>query len=510
MDKNKKIIKKICERYYKANLLEELACFQNFIKEQNENDEKYLEYKTEYSAIYQLITNLINPKYVLSDEDINLLKDYNVLEQESNRSFVAISDFHGYFYPLDKIVNNYINEYDCIYILGDACDRGEDGIGTGGIELILKIKALCKKYPNRVYYIPGNHDEFLVGYSLGIDSYEKNLEYNGGKKTLVDINYLKRNNTSKYESLLNWLMDCPIQKIHKFNGKTYVLAHALFNQTLYNYKSNYSLRDYFEDHNHHYRNMANKTLWFRKDEGYYDSENLPTSDKIMVVGHTPPHHREEDIDLIASDGKSIKVYCVDGGIAYSGTMLKYDGGLYAQKTRMLFHNDTSIPKELIDKKICYHDYILGEVLKNKDIQLDIENLPDLLKKTECCKIIEESESLYDITYSGNSLSEKNNSYAKTFVFDYMIERLVEFVIKEYSAYNPHFILDAFLFGDGDVRGNLYCFSEYKDIRMLATILGRENMIEVLSMHNCNSVFEYIALKFYDNKSIKVKSKYRIE
>ena len=510
MNKNKGIIKKICQRYYKTNLLQELDYFQSLKIKNNKISDEYVKYEKEYSDIYELIVNLINPNYLLTSNDVKLLKQYNVLEQESNKSFIAISDFHGYSYPLDKVVNNYLNEYDCIYILGDACDRGKDGIGSGGIELILRIKELCEQYPNRVYYIPGNHDELLVGYCLGIDSYEKNLEYNHGQKTIEDINYIKQNNRAQYDSLLNWIVECPIQRIHRFNGNLYVLAHALFNQSLYNYKVDYCLKDYFEDHNNNYRHMANKTMWFRKSRHSYEQEDLPTSDCIMVVGHTPTQFRADDIDLIASDGKPIKVHCVDGGIAYSGTMLKYDGGLHENKTGVIAHSNTSISKKIIDKKLCYHDYILGEIFKNNDIKLDIENLPESIEKKDCCKIIEESEMSNNIVYLGNVLSDKNNSYAKTFVFDYMIERLAEFVIQEYSAYNPHFILDAFLFGDESVRGNLYCFSEYKDIRMLATILGRENMIEVLDMHNCNSVYEYIILKFSNNKLIKVKSKYRIE
>ena len=79
-------------------------------------------------------------------------------------SFVAISDFHSYRWPLEKVKDHYLNEYETIYILGDATDRGEKEDGTGGLDLLFKIRELTKKYPNRVFYIPGNHDEFLYGY----------------------------------------------------------------------------------------------------------------------------------------------------------------------------------------------------------------------------------------------------------------------------------------------------------------------------------------------------------
>ena len=62
------------------------------------------------------------------------------------RKFVAISDFHGIDYPLEKIKNYYLNEYEKIYILGDATDRGKDKNGTGGIALLNEIYNLTQKY----------------------------------------------------------------------------------------------------------------------------------------------------------------------------------------------------------------------------------------------------------------------------------------------------------------------------------------------------------------------------
>ena len=54
-------------------------------------------------------------------------------------SFVAISDFHSYRYPLEIIKNKYLKEYDKIFILGDATDRGEDNKGTHGIKVLEEI-----------------------------------------------------------------------------------------------------------------------------------------------------------------------------------------------------------------------------------------------------------------------------------------------------------------------------------------------------------------------------------
>lgn len=62
-------------------------------------------------------------------------------------SFVAISDFHGYEYPLEKVKDYYLNEYDKTFILGDATDRGPDGQGAQGIDILKEIKRLTEQYP---------------------------------------------------------------------------------------------------------------------------------------------------------------------------------------------------------------------------------------------------------------------------------------------------------------------------------------------------------------------------
>ena len=49
--------------------------------------------------------------------------------QRVTDSFVAISDFHAMEWPLEKVKDYYLNEYEKIFILGDATDRGENGEG---------------------------------------------------------------------------------------------------------------------------------------------------------------------------------------------------------------------------------------------------------------------------------------------------------------------------------------------------------------------------------------------
>ena len=63
----------------------------------------------------------------------------------------AFSDIHG-MYDLWAQIRDYCDETDTIYFLGDACDRGEDGLKI--INELLNDK--------RVRYLKGNHEDILT------------------------------------------------------------------------------------------------------------------------------------------------------------------------------------------------------------------------------------------------------------------------------------------------------------------------------------------------------------
>lgn len=242
-------------------------------------------------------------------------------------TFVAISDFHSYSFPVDKIKDYYLNEYDCVYILGDATDRGPTGQGAGGIEVLEQIKSLCEQFPDRVFYIPGNHDKFFYEACLGNAQSKEMLFRAGGLDTYAELQTKKKTDFISLDDLLIWLGELPLQRKHIFNGKVYCLAHAFFNQKLYDYDDNFCLVDLFDDQlSTSLYNMGMNTLQFRKYRDKYDNSSLPSSENIMVVGHTPVHLREnQDLDLQNENGEIVEVKCVDGGISYGGELLEYNG-----------------------------------------------------------------------------------------------------------------------------------------------------------------------------------------
>ena len=270
--------------------------------------------------------------------------------QRVSDSFVAISDFHAMEWPLEKVKDYYLNEYEKIFILGDATDRGENGEGKNGIEILEEIMELSKKYPGRVIYVPGNHDELLYNYAKsGAYFYKHNLEVNGGQETVRKIEQMKESNPDKFDELMDWLGSQPLQRVHHSNGKKFVFAHAFFNQKIYDQNPSFALKDlyHFTFGTKEYKKPGN-ILWYRKGRSSNFEEvsiaEVPT-DAIMVIGHTPECYRQgTDLSLNNKKGTKTPVFCVDGGVSYGDQMLKYDGQNSPIHTEFGIHRDTS-PKQ---------------------------------------------------------------------------------------------------------------------------------------------------------------------
>ena len=262
----------------------------------------------------------------------------------NNKDFVVISDFHSMKYPYLKMKYFYLFEYDDIYILGDVTDRGENNDGTGGLDILINIMKLDKginslpdeirkKYHiGNIHYIPGNHDKFVYDYGLKRNFKDEfRMKINGGAQTIKDINHLRTNNKELLGELIDWLGSRPLQVKHfGIDKQTYCICHAFFDEKLYQKNQNYSLSS-FIGANHLLKYELENILWFRKYEdnrtSYYSKSRVPSSDNIIVIGHTPSTVYDKDkYNLIGSDNKEVKVMCVDGGVTFNYPMLKYEGG----------------------------------------------------------------------------------------------------------------------------------------------------------------------------------------
>ena len=237
----------------------------------------------------------------------------------NNENFVVMSDFHGMKGAMN-VVRKYVEEGKKVYILGDATDRGPDGV-----EILLEIMDLSKK--DKVCYIPGNHDQFIYNsYRSNDENWKRsvldiwtiaNKGGNGGIPTWSNLESLKETNLNKFNELMDWLGKQPLQRIVESNNKKYCLAHAFFDQKLYNENSLLCLDDCKDFTFDNPKNISQNILWFRKKDGSYQAEQLPDKNATVIIGHT-----QTDIDLSKDSynlknektGEEIKVINVDGGL----------------------------------------------------------------------------------------------------------------------------------------------------------------------------------------------------
>lgn len=485
--------------------------------------------------IYEFVNMVVDIRKIILNESLGELIMGNIKvkgnEQINGKSFIAISDFHGYDYPIDKIINYYLNEYDCIYILGDAIDRGPKGDGTGSLQMLRNIKILTEQAPGRVFYMPGNHEQFLVGGTIfNLEDDLWCIENNAGcKKTVEEFEQLKRNNPSEYMGLMNWLLIQPLQRTHNYNGQKYVLSHAFFDQKIYNENPNFSLANYFEARKQGINNRlyadAYRMLWFRKGEDNYPMESCPLSDSVMIIGHNPDlKNKLDSYDLVDKYGNMVKVHCVDGGLAYKAGegMLKYDGGYKPVITNMRFHNDTSsgilldtdeniieeykplmenYVKETFMSLIDYNN-INASIAKCKEF-LKPENtiLPvHIMSEKVCIDIIKSYEGQKGFSYGNCTLGEAYSMYKKVILFNELLGiHLAKYSDLEETVYH----LNTFMTGDDEYPfESPQLITNESGARLIAIALGAQNMMEVLYRHGCRNTEEYVSLQLNNSNHNK--------
>lgn len=261
-------------------------------------------------------------------------------ETTTEPEFIAISDLHGRMDRWEQVKNAMAQNPNMkVVILGDAMDRGESGL-----EILLQIKELSDR--GKVAYLPGNHDIFAYNYVIAQNMLDENirdpkargllerekqqLERNGGKSTInslanfdaiVKKEIIKgnlRHSINKNE-LINWLGSQPIQKKININGIDYALAHAYFDEELYNYDKNFNLEKglQLELAGKSYSTIFNKfrtAMWYR--EGNKNTQYAPVTFPkgcLMVVGHTP----QQEVNLAdignSEVGQSGQVVYIDTG-----------------------------------------------------------------------------------------------------------------------------------------------------------------------------------------------------
>ena len=183
--------------------------------------------------------------------------------------YYAISDVHGcydlFLRMLEKIG---FSDDDTLYYLGDAVDRGPDGI-----PMLLDLMAR-----KNVIALRGNHEDMMLGAAAGHGqrmSFPQRLawrsnfinwtRYNGGDVTWEDFLALPED---RQQALVEFIRGLSLHEEITVGGRTFLLIHA----GVGTYEQNKDLADC----------SLYDFIWERMD---YDRVYYP--DKYLVTGHTP-------------------------------------------------------------------------------------------------------------------------------------------------------------------------------------------------------------------------------
>lgn len=183
------------------------------------------------------------------------------------------ADWHGCGNPAFRVLE-YLKPEDTLYFLGDAIDRGPDGI-------ILMDKLLTDP---RVIYIKGNHDEMMA--KAIPDAIERGITHyygmmwmnNGGMATWNKIQYKSDNDKMQYVNKIN---NMPTQVIYQSpQGHDIILEHAGFSPFIKPTRKH----DPLWDRNHFYDKWSDG----------YDYQGLNLEKTYLIHGHTPVQYLRYD------------------------------------------------------------------------------------------------------------------------------------------------------------------------------------------------------------------------
>ncbi|SEL85312.1 serine/threonine protein phosphatase 1 [Butyrivibrio sp. ob235] len=222
----------------------------------------------------------------------------------------TVSDLHGQYHIFQKLLEKIrFSEDDFMYVLGDAIDRGPDGI---------KLLQTIKDAPNMELII-GNH-EFMMLNAVAPDGSTDNfpgkdaalwLFSNGGEITFEQYKGLP---TEERQSLLEWLNSRVLTTLVEVSDKTFCLTHSYYNVGYIDVP---------------FREIDYPVVWnivwmtpYRPDI-FVPVSNYTENDWQFIIGHVP-------VQRIAGIGSGFSAHheknitLIDGGCAYRGHSLLAD------------------------------------------------------------------------------------------------------------------------------------------------------------------------------------------
>ncbi len=199
----------------------------------------------------------------------------------------AVADLHGYMdvflRGLDEIG---FGDSDELYVVGDAIDRGPDGIA---------LLQYIKKHENMDLLI-GNHEDMMLGYvhPAGLpdhrayvgDSDRWLYPGNGGEETFS--RYLQLTDDERKE-LLDWLNGRSLIKIIQVNDEQFCLAHSYYREDAEGKTySELDMQTVFE--------IVNRSIFGEGREGGSDLIFRCNRQYTFITGHRPVQYVRDEID----------------------------------------------------------------------------------------------------------------------------------------------------------------------------------------------------------------------
>ena len=253
-------------------------------------------------------------------------------------STYVVSDLHGqyklFLKGLEKIG---FSDDDFLYVLGDAVDRGPDGI---------ELLSYIKDHENMDLII-GNH-EFMMLNAVDLDGKKECngpdsclwLYQNGGNVTFKQ--YCKKSAKDR-KDLLEWLKSRYVIKTVKIGERTFCLTHSY-------YKESFENKIFSEMHYMDIWNIVWRSLyrydWETMGRDVYSEHEEYT----FITGHVPVQIVKELLDPSYNKNNCFSVYKdgnlldIDGGCA-AGYMDGTNGALFLRLDDM---ESFAIPLETSD------------------------------------------------------------------------------------------------------------------------------------------------------------------
>lgn len=233
---------------------------------------------------------------------------------ERNRRIIAISDIHGCYSELKKLIEKlececeYIKNSDMLIFLGDYIDRGPDS------KKVISFVRQLQQESDNVIALMGNHEKMCIDYLKHEDSC---WAFNGKNSTVASYGCLDFMSDD-----VNWMKALPMY----YETDSFIFAHAGMNP------------DMPLDENTSY-----DLLWERDGFLY----NTAEFSKKVVFGHTPSILYNDSVEPYETIGGNIGI---DTGCVFSGKL-----------TALIIEEDKIIKYCQVGAETSFKEYMFNSI-----------------------------------------------------------------------------------------------------------------------------------------------------